>query len=85
MKKRELASNTQAPYQQLGAAIRAERERLSITQQQLAELAGCGLTFVNQLERGKPGVRLEKLVQVLTVLGLSFALVRGKRPFEVRL
>jgi len=62
----------------LGQAIRAERQRLSLTQTQLAELAGCGLTFVNQLERGKPSVRLEKLLMVLEVLGLSLTLSKGK-------
>ncbi len=68
----------------LGQAIRAERQRLSLTQTQLAEFAGCGLTFVNQLERGKPSVRLEKLFQVLEVLGLSLTLAKGRELLVVK-
>jgi HTH-type transcriptional regulator/antitoxin HipB len=68
----------------LGKAIRAERQRLSLTQTELAEFAGCGLTFVNQLERGKPSVRLEKLFTVLEVLGLSLTLTKGKELLVVK-
>ena len=68
----------------LGKAIRAERQRLSLTQTQLAEFAGCGLTFVNQLERGKPSVRLDKLFEVLEVLGLSVTLAKGKELLVIK-
>ena len=62
----------------LGEAIKRERKRLALTQQQLAEFSGCGLTFINQLERGKPGVRLDKLVAVLAVIGMSLQVARTK-------
>ena len=68
----------------LGKAIRAERQRLSLTQSELAEFAGCGLTFVNQLERGKPSVRLEKLFDVLEVLGLSLTLAKGRELLTLK-
>lgn len=67
----------------LGQAVRAERQRLKLTQSALAEFAGCGLTFVNQLERGKPSVRLEKLLDVLEVLGLTLTLGKGKDLLQV--
>jgi y4mF family transcriptional regulator len=70
-------------FRSLGQAVRAERQRLKLTQTQLAEFAGCGLTFVNQLERGKPSVRLEKLLDVLEVLGLTLSLAKGKDLLKV--
>ena len=71
-------------FSALGQAIRAERQRLMLTQTQLAEFAGCGLTFVNQLERGKPSVRLEKLFEVLEVLGLSLTLAKGRELLVIK-
>lgn len=41
-----------------------------MTQTLLAGLAGTGLRFVSELERGKPGVALDKVLAVLGVLGL---------------
>lgn len=54
----------------LGEAIRAARRRHGMTQTLLAGLAGTGLRFVSELERGKPGVALDKVLAVLGVLGL---------------
>lgn len=79
-----MQSHKQEYFVELGKAIRAERQRLSLTQTQLAEFAGCGLTFVNQLERGKPSVRLEKLFTVLEVLGLSLTLSKGKELLVIK-
>ena len=79
-----MRTHNKEAFLNLGKAIRAERQRLSLTQTQLAEFAGCGLTFVNQLERGKPSVRLEKLFMVLEVLGLSFTLAKGKELLVVK-
>lgn len=55
----------------LGAELRARRKLLRLTQEELAVLAGCGPDFLYDLERGKPTVRLDKLVPVLDVLGLE--------------
>jgi len=41
-----------------------------LTQTQLAGLAGTGLRFVSELERGKASVALNKTLAVLAVLGL---------------
>lgn len=38
---------------QLGAALRERRERLSLTQAQVAERAGVSRAFVTELERGR--------------------------------
>jgi HTH-type transcriptional regulator / antitoxin HipB len=57
---------------ELGAAVREKRKALRLTQKELAELAQCGPDFLYDLERGKPTVRLDKLVPVLEMLGLRF-------------
>lgn len=54
--------------------MRKKRKRLGLTQAQLADLAQCGPDFLYDLERGKPSIRLDKLVPVLEVLGLRLKL-----------
>lgn len=58
----------------LAAEVRRRRKALKLTQKELADLAGCGPDFLYDLERGKPTVRLDKLVPVLDVLGLQLKL-----------
>ena len=70
-------------YTVLGGAIRLQRKALGLSQGQLAEFAGCGLTFISQLERGKPTIRLNILFEVLKILGLSLTLSFGKEPLIV--
>lgn len=53
----------------LGAAVRAARKQLALTQPQLALAAGVGVRFVVELEAGKPTVRLSSVLQVLQALG----------------
>lgn len=65
------------PHNVLGAALRSRRRFLGLSQAELGKHAGCGLTFVNQLERGKSSVRLSKLFDVLNVLGLTLQLQPG--------
>lgn len=63
--------------EEIGRVIRAERQAAKLTQQQLGELSGVGLNFISQLERGKPSVRLDKVLDVLKVLGLELNIIRG--------
>ncbi|MCX7247980.1 MAG: helix-turn-helix transcriptional regulator [Burkholderiales bacterium] len=55
--------------QQLGAALRAARKQLKLTQPQLALAAGVGVRFIVELEAGKPTVRLENVLRVIDALG----------------
>ena len=55
----------------LGAVIRAERKRLGVTQKELAMVAGTGLRFLIELEKGKPTARVEGVFKVLQALGLK--------------
>ena len=54
---------------ELAAEIARLRKAAGLTQPELAERAGVGLRFVRELERGKPTVRLDKVKQVLDLLG----------------
>lgn len=58
----------------LGRQIRERRRSLRLTQDELADLAGCSSRFVRALEVGKPSVRLDKVLDVLDVLGLDLQL-----------
>ncbi|TFH17020.1 MAG: transcriptional regulator [Lentisphaerales bacterium] len=62
--------STQNP-QQLGAAIRARRKRLKVTQKDLAMTCGTGLRFISDLEQGKPTCQIGKILQVLQALGIK--------------
>lgn len=55
----------------LGEAVRRARRQQRLTQGRLAGLAGTGLRFISELERGKPGIALGKAMDVLAVLGLT--------------
>lgn len=48
-----------------------------MTQAELAECAGVGINFVSQVERGKPTAGLEKVLALVSMLGLT--LVGGER------
>lgn len=60
---------------QLGTAIRAERNRLKVTQKELAMAAGVGLRYLIELERGKPTARMEGAFKVLRALGLQMRIL----------
>ncbi|MFH2005096.1 MAG: helix-turn-helix transcriptional regulator [bacterium] len=53
--------------------VRTSRRRQGLTQVELSELSGVGPRFVSELERGKPTVHLEKVLAVLSTLGLPLS------------
>lgn len=53
----------------LGAALKAARKQLGLTQSQVALAAGVGLRFMVDLEGGKPTVRLQQVLRVIDALG----------------
>ncbi|BAS15545.1 uncharacterized HTH-type transcriptional regulator y4mF [Arthrobacter sp. Hiyo8] len=55
----------------LGAKVRARRGSLSLSQSDLADLAGVSERFVRFVEQGKTTVQLEPLLAVLGTLGLE--------------
>jgi len=66
-------------FQDLATAVRARRVALGLKQVELAELARCSTRFVHMVEAGKATARIDKLLDLLTVLGLGFHLTRGPR------
>lgn len=56
---------------EIGRAIRARRKLLRMTQEQLAELAGCSKPSIIAAEAGKPTLRLDILMGILRVLNLK--------------
>lgn len=58
----------------VGLAVRHSRKAHGLTQAELAGLAGTGPRFISELERGKAGVELGKVLDVLAVLGLRLLL-----------
>jgi len=63
----------------IGAAVRQARRAHGLNQTQLAGLAGTGLRFISELERGKPSVALDKTLAVLAVLGLRIQISPAKQ------
>ena len=62
---------------ELGAVIRDQRKRLALKQLDLAGLGNTGNRFVVDLENGKPTVQLQKVLDLMDLLGLE-VVVRTK-------
>ena len=60
---------------QIAARVRQRRKQLGLTQIDLALIASVSPTFIYQVEKAKPTVSLEPLVQVLSALGLAIKVV----------
>ena len=57
-----------------GEIVRYHRRRSGLTQKELSDLAGVGMSSVFEIERGKITVRLQTLIKVLDVLNISLEL-----------
>jgi HTH-type transcriptional regulator / antitoxin HipB len=61
---------------EISQRVRSARKEHGLTQTELAGLSGTGLRFVSELERGKPTVAMNKVLDVLNVLGISVLLTQ---------
>lgn len=61
----------------LSALIREQRKHLALTQLDVAGLGNTGNRFIVDVENGKPTVQLQKVLDLLDLLGLEVA-VRSK-------
>jgi HTH-type transcriptional regulator / antitoxin HipB len=68
---------TELSTRALADAARGRRRSLGLTQGEVADLAGVSTKFLIDFERGKPSVRLDKVMDVLNVLGLTLRLAVG--------
>lgn len=62
---------------ELGAVIRQQRKRLALKQLDIAGLGNTGNRFIVELEKGKPTAQLQKVLDVMDLLGLE-VVVRPK-------
>lgn len=64
---------------ELGELVKAMRRDQGLLQADLAGLSGSGNRFVGDLERGKPTLQLQKVLDMLDLLGLEVQ-IAPKRP-----
>jgi HTH-type transcriptional regulator / antitoxin HipB len=62
---------------ELGAIVRAQRKHLALKQLDIAGLGNTGNRFIVDLENGKPTVQLQKVLDIIDLLGLELV-VRPK-------
>jgi y4mF family transcriptional regulator len=62
---------------ELGAIVREQRKRQSLKQLDIAGLGNTGNRFIVDLENGKPTVQLQKVLDIMDLLGLE-VVVRAK-------
>jgi HTH-type transcriptional regulator / antitoxin HipB len=74
------SASTETPIRssaELGAIIRDQRKRLALKQLDVAGLGNTGNRFIVDLENGKPTVQLQKVLDLMDLLGLE-VVVRTK-------
>ena len=61
--------------EELGACVRARRETLGLGLRQVVPIAGVGLRFLSEFERGKPTAEIGKVLAALHGVGLDLVVV----------
>jgi len=62
----------------LGTVLRSRRKKQKMTQPDLAALAGTGVRYIVDLEKGKPTARIGPALKLIEWLGLEIT-IQGKR------
>lgn len=55
----------------LGVFLKATRQRMGLTQQDLADIAGVGRRFISELEAGKPTLEVGRVLKACASLGVD--------------
>lgn len=55
----------------LGSIIRERRKELKYTQAYVSEFTGFSISFISDVERGKPTAEIEKTIKLINILGLD--------------
>lgn len=63
-----VGNKQQAMASQFGLAIRIKRQKMGITQTELAKLAGINRSYLSELEQGKAGISLERAERLAKTL-----------------
>jgi y4mF family transcriptional regulator len=67
----------------IGKLVRQRRKGAGLTLQEAAAMAGVGVRFLSELERGKPTLQLGLALQVLQLFGLELHVhARGEASRE---
>lgn len=66
---------TLAIRQRLASNLRAQRQRLNLSQEALADLAGLHRTYVSQVERTVTNVSLDNISRLAEALGVDVHLL----------
>jgi transcriptional regulator with XRE-family HTH domain len=61
------------PRVTFGAAVRARRQKISLTQERLAELTELDPTYISGIERGRRNPSLKNIVKIAKALKTSVA------------
>lgn len=74
-------------HSRLATFVKYNRQRLGMTQADLALKSGVGLRFIRELEQGKPSLRLDKVNQTLQLFGHTIAPQTAKQldPYDILL
>ena len=56
---------------ELGKAIRERRRELAYTQKYISDVTGLSVSFLSDLENGKPTCELGKTIRLINLLGLD--------------
>ena len=54
-----------------GTALRKRRKALGYTQSYISQFSGLSVSFISDLENGKPTVELEKAIRYANILGMD--------------
>ena len=60
----------------IGKIVAAERKRQGLTQTQLEGFCDVGITFISNLENGKGTAEIDKVLNVVLMLGLDISIAR---------
>lgn len=70
----------------IGQRIRNYRMQKKLSQEELAELAGCHHTYIGQVERGEKNATIESVDRIAAALGISlsklFEFLGSEKPKE---
>lgn len=64
----------------LGSFVRSVRTKLAMGQLAIAGIANTGNRFIVELENGKPTVQLQKVLDVLDILGIELVARKKGAP-----
>lgn len=59
--------------QELGFSIKMNRMRQKISQEKLAEMSDCSLSYIGFVERGEKGISLYNFLKIASALNLDIA------------